>query len=184
MIFSRVWAMPNAETFTIKPIAHLLRRELLGAWPHTAAIWVDPFVRNSNVKHLMTWTNDINSEFDADYNMEALEFLRLIDDESVDGVLFDPPYSVRQIKECYDGIGREITQYDTQNPWTAYKAEIARIVKPNGKVIRFGWSSGGIGKTLGFDLVEVMLVPHGGVRNDTIVTVEHKRSDIQGVLNL
>ena len=168
--------MPNAETFTIKPIAHLLRRELLGAWPHTAAIWVDPFVRNSNVKHLMTWTNDINSEFDADYNMEALEFLRLIDDESVDGVLFDPPYSVRQIKE--------ITQYDTQNPWTAYKAEIARIVKPNGKVIRFGWSSGGIGKTLGFDLVEVMLVPHGGVRNDTIVTVEHKRSDIQGVLNL
>ena len=127
--------MPNAETFTIKPIAHLLRRELLGAWPHTAAIWVDPFVRNSNVKHLMTWTNDINSEFDADYNMEALEFLRLIDDESVDGVLFDPPYSVRQIKECYDGIGREITQYDTQNPWTAYKAEIARIVKPNGKVV-------------------------------------------------
>jgi len=166
--------MPNSETFTIKPINHLLWRELA-----TGGIWVDPFVRNSCFKHAMTWTNDINPEFEASYNLEALDFLKLIDDESVDGVLFDPPYSVRQIKECYEGIGRTVTQYDTQNPWTAYKKEIARIVKPKGKVIRFGWNSGGIGKKLGFEMVEVMLVPHGGVRNDTIVTVEHKRLDKQ-----
>ena len=41
----------------------------------------------------------------------------------------------------------------------------------------------GIGKTLGFDMLEILLVPHGGVRNDTIVTVEKKRTEIQGVFD-
>jgi len=161
--------MPNAETFTIKPIKELLEREV------TDGIWVDPFVRNSRFKHLMTYTNDINPEFEATHNLEALEFLKLIEDQSVDGVLFDPPYSARQVKECYNSIGRPVTQYDTQSPWTAFKKEIARILKPNGKVIRFGWNSGGLGKTLGFELNEVLLVPHGGNHNDTIITIETKK---------
>lgn len=36
--------------------------------------------------------------------MDALEFLKLFDDESVDVVLFDPPYSPRQVKEIYDKV--------------------------------------------------------------------------------
>ena len=31
---------------------------------------------------------------------------------------------------------------------------------------------GGIGKNNGFKIVEILLVPHGGWHNDTIVTVE------------
>jgi hypothetical protein len=37
-----------------------------------------------------------------------------------------------------------------------------------------GLSSGGICKTLGFQIEEILLVPHGGIHNDTIVTVERK----------
>jgi hypothetical protein len=54
------------------------------------------------------------------------------------------------------------------------KKEVARIVKQNGVVICCGYNSGGVGKTLGFELLEVLLVPHGGAHNDSIITVERK----------
>ena len=58
--------------------------------------------------------------------------------------------------------------------WSQCKNEIARILKPGGKVISFGWSSMGLGKIRNFKMIEVLLVPHGGSRYDTIVTVEIK----------
>ena len=51
---------------------------------------------------------------------------------------------------------------------------ISRIVKIGGKVITFGWNSGGIGYKYGFEIERILLVPHGGWHNDTICTVEVK----------
>lgn len=34
--------------------------------------------------------------------------------------------------------------------------------KKDGIVITCGWNSGGIGKTNGFEIVEILLVPQGG----------------------
>ena len=42
------------------------------------------------------------------------------------------------------------------------------------KPIRCGWNSGGIRKKYGFEIVEILMVAHGGWHNDTIVTVEVK----------
>ena len=47
-------------------------------------------------------------------------------------------------------------------------------MKKDGIALSCGWNSGGIGKTNGFKLIEILLVPHGGIHNDTIVTVEGK----------
>lgn len=58
--------------------------------------------------------------------------------------------------------------------WSNQKKEIGRIVKVGGKVITFGWNSGGIGSKHGFEITRILLVPHGGWHNDTIVTVETK----------
>ena len=60
------------------------------------------------------------------------------------------------------------------NYWSNQKDIISRIVKANGIVICFGYDSNGIGKNRGFELIEVLLVAHGGRHNDTIVTVERK----------
>lgn len=167
---NRIWAMPNSETFTIKPIKELITRYL-----GQDEIWVDPFVRNSVFKDKCTFTNDLNPSIQATHNLEALEFLQLIESNSVNGVLFDPPYSFRQIQECYNNIGRQVFQSDTQGSFYAKKKdEIARILKKDGLCISFGWNSMGIGKTRGFQMVEILLVPHGGSKNDTIVTVEVK----------
>ena len=164
----RVWAMPNKETFSIPPIKKLLQEEVTGG------LWVDPF---SNGKRITenTIINDLNPEICADYHMDALDFLKLFDSGSVDGVLYDPPYSLRQVVECYKGFGREVTQETTQASWRSrHLDEIARILKPGGKAICFGWNSSGVGKTRGFELYRILLVPHGGSKNDTIVTVEYK----------
>ena len=168
MKFSRVWAMPNLNTFSIKPITELIESHM------TDGFWIDPFSRNSPFASRCR-TNDLSAEFFADCHMEALEFLKLFGDGSVDGVLFDPPYSVRQVSECYKSVGKQVHAEDTQSSFYGdRKREVARILKPHGKVLCFGWNSGGIGKKLGMELIEVLLVPHGGPHNDTICTVEIK----------
>ena len=150
MEMNRVWAMPNKRTFQIKPIKELLRKEF-GDMTNV----VDPFPFT--------------------YSKDALKYMNDFDDNTVERLVFDPPYSPRQLKECYDSIGQSLTQLDTSNhTWKVWKDEIARIVKPNGIVISFGWNTCGIGKTRGFKIIGILLVCHGGNHNDTIVTVEKK----------
>ena len=164
MIIERVWAMPSRWTFTIKPIKDLLKEEI------DDGIWIDPFAGENSPA---TITNDLNPNRPTDYHMNAVDFLRMFEDGSVDGVLYDPPYSPRQVKECYDNIGIEGWDGRT-NFWSDTKNEVSRVLKPSGKAICFGWNSGGIGKTKGFTLERILLVPHGSSRNDTICTVETK----------
>lgn len=99
----------------------------------------------------------------------------MFDDNSVDTVLYDPPYLVRQVSEVYRKLGQSVNMETTQaSYWSKQKEQIGRIVKKDGIVISCGWNSGGIGKKYGFEILEILLVPHGGAHNDTIVTVERK----------
>ena len=63
--------------------------------------------------------------------------------------------------------------------WGDMKKEIQRIIKDYGTVITFGWNSGGIGKTKGFEIKEILMVAHGGWHNDTICTVEVKKLNVK-----
>lgn len=58
--------------------------------------------------------------------------------------------------------------------WSNCKDELARIINIGGYCICCGWTSQGLGKNRGFKMIEILLVPHGGNKNDTIVTVEQK----------
>lgn len=162
----RKWAMPNKWTFSICPIRQLLQEEV------TAGLWIDPFAGENSPASI---TNDLNPQRATGYHMDALEFLRMFETGSVDGVLYDPPYSPRQVKECYDSIGLSGLWDGRMSFWSDTKNEIARIIKPHGKVICFGWNSMGCGKRRGFEMTRILLVPHGGSRNDTICTVEVKQ---------
>lgn len=171
MIINRAWAMPNHNTFSIKPIRELIERH----W--TEGTWLDPFARNSPFNERCYATNDLSPDAVTTHSLESLEFLNLMIEQGVkaDGVLFDPPYSPRQISECYKSIGREVHMTDTQSSFYGdRKRAVAELVKAGGKVLSFGWNSGGIGKTLGFEIIEILLVAHGGAHNDTICVVEKK----------
>ena len=120
-------------------------------------------------------TNDIDPQYETDYSLDALDFLKVFDEGSVDLVLYDPPYSPRQVSEVYKKLGMSVNMQTTQaSYWGNQKKEISRIVKVGGYVMTFGWNSGGIGKTKGFEIVEILMVAHGGWHNDTIVTIEKK----------
>lgn len=159
--------MPNKNTFEIPPIKALLEEEV-----NLDRFWIDPFANRNKIASV---TNDLSMEYDTDYHLDALEFLKLFENSSVDGVLYDPPYSPRQVSECYNNVGYTVT-WDTTKAsfWGNHKREISRIVKLGGKVITFGWNSGGIGYKYGFEIERILLVPHGGWHNDTICTVEIK----------
>jgi len=167
MRIDRVWAMPSSATFTIKPIADLIREEMAGG------VWIDPCCGANSPAAIR---NDLNPNVEAEHHVEALAFLKQFADSSVDGVLFDPPYSPRQVAECYKQFGLSTMRGELTKAtfWSDQKDEIARIVKPEGKVICCGWNSMGIGINRGFLMTRVLLVPHGGNHNDTIVTVETK----------
>ena len=168
MVINRVWAMPNKNTFDILPIKQLIHRYIHG-------ISIDPF---ANINRIATITNDIDPQYNTNHNLDALDFIGSFGSESIDTVLFDPPYSPRQVSEVYKRVGRTVDMKSTQSSfWGNIKKEISRIVKPGGVVISCGWNSGGIGKTMGFKIVEILLVPHGGWHNDTIVTVEKKHEE-------
>ena len=162
MKIERKWAMPNHETFSIKPI-----KEWIGEVPPLS---IDPFARNSL---LATHRNDLNPRTKADHHLDALEFLRRYEGDYFDMVLFDPPYSPRQLKECYDDIGQSL--HDTKiSVWSNWKNEVSRITEPGGIVLSFGWNTGGMGKSRGFEIVEILLVCHGSQHNDTICVRERK----------
>lgn len=159
--------MPNSKTFRIPPIKNFVEGYIAGA-----SVIVDPF---ANECKYGTITNDLNPDFDTDHHMDALEFLKMLPDESADVVLYDPPYSLRQVSECYKGVGREVTMETTQSSWRArHLDEIMRITKPGGIVLCFGWNSAGVGKKRGFEQIEILLVAHGGSKNDTICSAEIK----------
>ena len=159
--------MPSSHTFSIKPIAELIQRYIK---PNQTI--VDPFA-NSNT--FATITNDLDPAMPTEFHMDATDFLKTLGDKSADMVLYDPPYSPRQVSECYKRLGMVVDMQTTQSSyWSTQKREISRIVKRGGVVITFGWNSGGIGISNGFQIVEILLVAHGGWHNDTICTVEIK----------
>ncbi len=164
---NRVWCMPNSNTFTIKPIKKLIEK-----YNNKDLLSIDPFANSNKIAKI---TNDLNPEYDTDYHLDAVDFLKLFDDNSKDIIFYDPPYSLRQVSECYKNVGIPVTMETTQSSWRRkHIDEISRIIKSGGKCMSFGWNSSGIGKMRGFEIIEILLVAHGGSHNDTICTVERK----------
>lgn len=165
--FSIAWAMPTRWTFSMPPVAEFLARHLAGA-----ATIVDPFCGESKIA---THRNDLGrGGEDAELWTRQLYATGI----RADAVLFDPPYSPRQIAECYKGIGRVPTTADTQNGnlYKRARAALSDILKPDGIALSFGWQSSGFGRD--WDTLEILLVQHGGAHNDTICVAQRRRNGL------
>lgn len=157
--------MSNAYTFKIKPIAQLLKEEV-----DRNEVWLDPF---AGLYSPAQYKNDLNESMNAQDHEDALDWLK--NRTNADGILLDPPYSNRQVSEHYKKAGIKITGWHTSAGWTsAIKDEAARAIKTGGKCISFGWNTTGLGKNRGFKIERILIVPHGGSKNDTLVVVERK----------
>lgn len=170
MIFSRKWAMPNADTFSVGPIGDFVQKYL-----KESKVSVDPFARN---KQWATYTNDIDPKTSALNHCDAEVFLCNLSANGIiaDLVIFDPPYSPRQISECYKGIGMEVGMKETQSAllYQRVRNAIIPIISTGSIVLSFGWNSVGMGKKHNFEQIEILLCCHGGAHNDTICLAERK----------
>jgi hypothetical protein len=123
-------------------------------------------------------SNDLNPSFKTTYNLEANDFAEKMEREGrlFDLILFDPPYSLRQLKDQYEGIGMNLELWQTQNMWGRAKNALAQCVPVGGYVIHLGWHTSGFGKHRGFEKVELLnLEPVGkDDRYNLLITVEQK----------
>ena len=172
MKFSRVWAMPSADTFSIKPIGNFVQSYL-----NKSIVSIDPFSRNYTWS---TYTNDLNPVTLASNHMDAEEFLYTLGSMNIkaDLVILDPPYSPRQISECYKEIGLSVGMKDTQSAllYKRVRDAVLPLLVIDGIVLSFGWNTVGMGKKRNFEIVEIMLCCHGGAHNDTICMAERRLS--------
>lgn len=158
--------MPNKWTFKIKPI-----RQLVLHYVGDGKGWVDPF---AGFYSPAEFTNDINPESPAKSHLHGKEYAMGLNGQMFKGCIFDPPYSLRQVKECYNKFGLKMSFDDSTMFPHNVKQIIAPKIKMDGIVITCGWNSQGFGQKLGFEIMEILLVAHGRSHNDTIVTVERK----------
>jgi hypothetical protein len=163
--------MPSRDTFSVSPIGDFVRQYLAAS-----EVSIDPFARD---KRWATHTNDLNPATAAEHHMDAEGFLEMLAarDVKADLVIFDPPYSPRQISECYKACGREVTGKDTQNAalYSRVRNAIIPLLSNNATVLSFGWNSSGMGKKHGFVIERILMVCHGGAHNDTICMAERRK---------
>lgn len=170
-VLRREWAMPHADTFSVAPIREFVARHLAGA-----QVVIDPFARNSRYG---THRNDLNPDTEAEYHMDAVAFCDLMAADGVraDAVLFDPPYSPRQMAEVYQRVGiRGMESAQNARLYKAVRDALDHLLLPGGLALSFGWNSSGFGKGRGYKLVEQLNVCHGSAHNDTICIAELKEA--------
>jgi hypothetical protein len=139
----------------------------------------DPFAREGFVGKMPNCiSNDLNPEFDTTYNLEFKDFARVMHMKQVpfDLVVFDPPYSLRQLKDHYDGIGKDLKLWQTHNMWGTGKNLLAQHMPVGSVAISLGWTTAGFGRKRGFKKKAVHVLEQCGKedRYALLVTVEQK----------
>jgi len=177
---SRVWDMPNSDTFDVPSIGGFVKKYLMNS-----KISVDCFSRN---KRWTTYTNDLNPKTAAEYHMDAEDFLRMLSAKGVrcDLAILDPPYSPRQISECYQEAGIKCGMKETQNAalYSRVKNAMAEVLTDDAIVLSFGWNTMGMGKGRGFEPIEYMICDHGAAHNATLCLAERPLPNHQLDMNM
>jgi 16S rRNA G966 N2-methylase RsmD len=110
--------------------------------------------------------NDLDEDMLADYNKDALDFVREWQGEKFDTIMLDPPYSYRKSMEMYKG--------NLNSRFKLIADEIPRILNEDGVVISFGYHSTFMGNIRKFRLKELCVFAHGGAQHCTIGIIEER----------
>jgi len=162
----------SAQTFSIRPV-----REFVSQWIGDGRGWIDPYAGDNPLG--IQFSNDHNPDCGAENHMEAVEFCRAVVEQGLvprggfAGVVYDPPYSYRQVSEHYRARGMRATRFDTSNQfYNRVKNAVCDHIAIGGFAISCGWNSNGFGWNRGFAPVHLLVVRHGQHKNDTLVLVE------------
>ena len=127
---------------------------------------IDPFARDC------TWadvTNDLDTSKKAMFNLDALNFIKTFENNSIKLILFDPPFSTSQEKKY--AFNSNLYAADSNKISQLYK-EAFRVLSPGGVMVKLGYNS--TRPHPGLKLKHLILVNFGGSRNDVIVSIWRK----------
>jgi hypothetical protein len=146
VIVNRVRQQHSRWTFKIPAV-----RELVVRYMGSGKGWADPFAGQESWAE---YTNDLNPESNAMFHKEAQAFIEEDCPDGLEGVVFDPPYSKRQISDSYKGIGLKATMNDTN---ALFYSRVLRPacakIRPGGYLITMGYHTKGFN---GWEDVEVL----------------------------
>lgn len=112
--------------------------------------------------------NDLNPERDVDTHHDVAEIATFFDSQSFDVVVFDPPFDDLQAADKYDSLRAD-------SVLEAF-GQFAELVRPQGRVITFGWNSWGMRSHACFEREETVLFQRGPVKRDVIATADRRTS--------
>lgn len=187
-VITNVTACPFENKHVRKLIDKYVRKAAEANFPHGPGKWVDPFARESfTTKTDFFVTNDLNSKMPTHYHLEFNEFVETLYDQlsygecgQISGLVFDPPYTLRLLKDHYMDddcdIEDTIPMWQTNNMWGKGKDILGRMMILGSYAISFGYNTHGMGKHRGFSKKEILILEQAGSpdRYDVLVTVEQK----------
>lgn len=113
--------------------------------------------------------NDLNPAIEADLHADVITISEHFEELSFDVVVFDPPFDDNQADDKYDGLR-------VDSVLDAFQ-EFQTLVRPDGRVITFGWNSWGMKSIGAFTREETVLLQRGPCLRDVIVTVDRRTSN-------
>jgi hypothetical protein len=136
-------------------------RELSSATKRKTLRVCDPFVNSSfttrSRQGLSFYTNDLNPDMPTLFHMEANDFGEMCKEHNMkfELLLWDPPYNLTQLKRQYEGIGKDLEQWQCRNPFGRAKDALADCIPLGGHVISFGFGSRGFDSRRGFKTLAI-----------------------------
>lgn len=112
--------------------------------------------------------NDIDPSLDAEFHYDIRELPDVLDHESFDVFILDPPFSRRQATETYDQTAAAHLSDNELGPI------VDALLRPGGRLIRFGYTTTPLLTSSGYILEHVALWNTLGRQHDWLATVAQK----------
>lgn len=126
------------------------------------------FAGFTELRYCIEWRNDLDKNVSAHWHKDALDCVKWLMDLGVkfSVILIDPPYSYRKSMELYHGY--------RNSRFKQILDILPKILKPDGKVIIFGYCASYMGKVRGFKIDEILVIDHSGAQHATLAVVESR----------
>ena len=147
---------------------HIIQKYLQQIQTNESARSIDPFANND---YKLAKINN-GSTANAEYNIEAMNFLKIFDNNSIDILIYGAPYNTTFLKKYYEKSGFDLQRGWQNTYYSSLKREVFRIVKNDGYVISIGYNSNGIGKSYGFSITDLTIMY--GAPHDLYIMKEKK----------
>jgi len=110
--------------------------------------------------------NDINEDRPADTHMDLRELPGELGSNQFDTIVYDPPWSVFQVNDKYEGRGQDTIKQSTQ-----MAQAIDELLRTGGKVIGFGYTVDMIPSSMDYTLTEAVIWKIPGPGKDFLGSV-------------